>query len=68
MMKNKILFLICLGMAFLSGTANAVLIDFEDQSSRVNIVGALVYPEATFTSSTGNIHIIGRDAGYLFNN
>ena len=46
MMKNKILFLICLGMAFLSGTANAVLIDFEDQSSRVNIVGALVYPEA----------------------
>lgn len=44
--------------------ATTVLIDFEDQAAgSFNIVSPLVYPQATFSSSTGSIHINGAGLG-----
>lgn len=42
-----------------NASANAALIDFEDRVSGVQGVASLVYPEATFTSSTGNVYVNG---------
>lgn len=60
-MKQKIILLSSLFAAYLgfSSSANAVLIDFEDRSNGVQGVASLIYPDATFTSSTGNVYVNG---------
>ena len=51
----------CLALAGLgtSLSAQAVLIDFEDRADGLQGVASLIYPEATFTSSTGQVYIKG---------
>ncbi len=54
---------IAVGLALLglgtSLSANAVLIDFEDRSNGPQGVASLIYPDAVFTSSTGNVFVGG---------
>ncbi len=61
-MKNLIL---AASAAFAIGStpAAAVVIDFEDQPDSSIVAGALVYPDATFTSSSGSFFINGAGIG-----
>ncbi len=50
-------------LAIVATPAAAVIIDFEDQVDNSIVAGALVYPDATFTSSTGSFAINGANVG-----
>lgn len=58
MKKAKVL-IAALSLALLPATAHAVVIDFETFTFGPQGVATLVFPEATFTSSTGNVYIGG---------